>query len=114
MSNSLSVTGKLIVKYDTQQVSDKYRKREFVIETSEEVNGQVYKNFAKFQLAQNRCDILDRFKIDDTLTIHFNLRGNKWEKDGKINYLTNLDAWKLEAATQTTQEHGTPSDEPIF
>ncbi len=36
---SLEVTGKLLVKYDTQQVSEKFKKREFVLELAEEING---------------------------------------------------------------------------
>ena len=33
----------------------------------------------------------------------FNLKGNKWEHDGKINYFTNLDAWKNEKTTTPAQ-----------
>ena len=55
---SLEVTGKLIVKGDKQQVSEKFAKREFVIELAEEINGNMYTNYAKFQLTQNKCEIL--------------------------------------------------------
>ena len=99
---SLEVTGKLAVKYDTQQVKESFRKREFVIELSEEINGNVYTNFAKMQLVQNKCDILDRFNEGDTIKVSFNLKGNKWERDGKVNYITNLDAWRIEAANAGT------------
>lgn len=95
---SLEVTGKLAVKYDTQQVKESFRKREFVIELSEEINGNVYTNFAKMQLVQNKCDILDRFNVGDQIKVSFNLKGNRWEKDGKVNYITNLDAWRIESA----------------
>lgn len=93
---SLEVTGKLAVKYDTQQVKESFRKREFVIELSDEINGNIYTNFAKMQLVQNKCDILDRFNVGDQIKVSFNLKGNKWEKDGKVNYITNLDAWRIE------------------
>jgi hypothetical protein len=95
---SLEVTGKLLVKYDTQQVSDKFKKREFVLELAEEINGNVYTNFAKMQLVQNKCDILDRFNEGDSVRVSFNIKGNRWERDGKVNYITNLDAWRVEAA----------------
>lgn len=95
---SLEVTGKLAVKYDTQQVKENFKKREFVIELSEEINGNVYTNFAKMQLVQNKCDVLDRFNVGDQIKVSFNLKGNRWEKDGKVNYITNLDAWRVEAA----------------
>jgi hypothetical protein len=96
---SLEVTGKLLVKYETQQVSEKFKKREFVIELAEEINGNIYTNFAKMQLVQNKCDIIDRFKEGDTVKVSFNIKGNKWERDGKVNYITNLDAWRVESAT---------------
>ena len=95
---SLEVTGKLLVKYDAQQVNDKFRKREFVLELSEEINGNVYTNFAKMQLVQAKCDILDRFNEGDTVRVNFNIKGNRWEKDGKVNFITNLDAWRIENA----------------
>ena len=41
---SLEVTGKLLVKYDALQVSEKFKKREFVIELAEEINGNIYTN----------------------------------------------------------------------
>lgn len=97
---SLEITGKLLVKQDTQQVSERFKKREFVLELSDEVNGNVYTNFAKMQLVQNKCDILDRFNEGDNVKVSFNIKGNKWERDGKVNYITNLDAWRIEAAGQ--------------
>src|ERR1700760_4579227 len=96
---SLEVTGKLLVKYETQQVSEKFKKREFVIELAEEINGNIYTNFAKMQLVQNKCDIIDRFKEGEMVKVSFNIKGNKWERDGKVNYITNLDAWRMESAT---------------
>lgn len=95
---SLEVTGKLAVKYDTQNVNDRFKKREFVLELSEEINGNVYTNFAKMQLVQNKCDILDRFNEGDAVKVSFNIKGNKWERDGKVSYITNLDAWRIESA----------------
>mgnify|MGYP003327119064 CR=1 FL=1 len=95
---SLEVTGKLIAKYDVQQVSEKFKKREFVIELAEEINGNVYTNFAKMQLVQNKCDIIDRYNEGDQVKVSFNIKGNRWERDGKVNYITNLDAWRVESA----------------
>ena len=95
---SLEVTGRLAVKYDTQQVKESFKKREFVVELSEEINGNVYTNYAKMQLVQTKCEILDRFNEGDLIKVSFNLKGNKWERDGKVSYITNLDAWRVENA----------------
>lgn len=97
---ALEVTGRLIEKYPTQQVSERFKKREFVLDITEEVNGNSYPNFAKMQAVQNRCEILDSFNVGDMLKVSFNIRGNKWEKDGRVNYITSLDAWRIEKAGQ--------------
>ena len=106
---SLEVTGKLLVKYETQQVSDKFKKREFVIELAEEINGNIYTNFAKMQLVQNKCDIIDRFKEGELVKVSFNIKGNRWERDGKVNYITNLDAWRVESATAGATNNAAPA-----
>lgn len=97
---SLEVKGKLIEKYDTQQVSDKFKKREFVLELEEMIGGNLYTNYAKFQLVQNKCDILNPFNIGQLVKVHFNIKGNRWTKDNKTSYVTNLDVWKVEADGQ--------------
>ncbi len=96
---NLEVTGKLIAKYETQQVSEKFKKREFVLELADDINGNTYTNFAKMQLVQAKCDIIDRFNEGDQVKVSFNIKGNRWERDGKVNYITNLDAWRIEAAS---------------
>ena len=101
---SFEITGKLISISDTQQVSERFKKREFVLELNEEINGNVYTNFAKMQLVQNKCDIMDNYNEGDTIKVNFNIKGNKWERDGKVNYITNLDAWRIEHAQQAPQE----------
>ncbi len=96
---SLEVTGKLLLKYDTQQVTEKFKKREFILELAEEINGNIYTNYAKMQLVQTKCDIIDRYNVGDNVKVSFNIKGTKYEKDGKVNYFSNLDAWRVEAAS---------------
>ncbi|MDI3520895.1 MAG: hypothetical protein PWQ17_2305 [Anaerophaga sp.] len=92
---SFELTGKLIVKEDTVKISDKFQKREFVIEVPNEKNPE-WNDFVKFQSVQDRVDLIEPFNIGDELKVSFNIKGNKWERDGKVNYFTNLDAWRVE------------------
>lgn len=101
------VTGRLIQKGDVQQVKDTFRKREFVLDITEE--GSMYQNYAKLQLTQGKCDLLEPFNEGDSLKVSFNIRGNKWEKDGKVNYITSLDAWKIEPAGAPSRPSAAPS-----
>ena len=109
---TLEITGTLIVKGDTQQVSEKFKKREFVLELVEVINGNPYVNYSKMQLVQGKCDILDRHHLGDEVTVSFNIKGNRWERDGKTNYMTNLDAWRIEGAKQSYQQHQPTENKP--
>ena len=93
---NFEITGTLIEKYDVSEISSKFKKREFVIEKNENSNGFEFTDYIKFQLTQDKCALLDSFKTGEELKVSFNLRGRKWEKDGKVSYFTNLEAWKIE------------------
>lgn len=93
---SFEINGRLYEKNDTVPVTDKFRKREFVIEKTESSNSGEFTELIKFQLTQDRCDILDRYNVNDEIKISFNIKGRKWEKDGKVSYFTNLEAWRIE------------------
>ena len=93
---SLEITGKLLEKYDTQVVSDRFKKREFVLELVDETPNGNFTNYAKMQLVQNKTDLLDQFKVGDTIKATFNIKGNRYDKNGTTSYFTNLDVWRLE------------------
>lgn len=46
----------------------------------------------------------DRFNIGDDVRVQFNIKGTKWVKDGRENYITNLDAWRMEAVKLGQQD----------
>ena len=93
---SYELTGKLIAKYDTLQRTETFKVREFAVEKSEDINGRTIVNYVKFQCVQDKTTIVDRVNIGDNIKVYFNIKGTKWEKDGKTSYFTNLDAWRLE------------------
>lgn len=113
---SYELTGKLVAKYDTVQRTETFKTREFVIEKSEDINGRTITNFAKFQSVQDKTTIIDRVNVGEQVKVYFNIKGSKWEKDGKTNYITNLDAWRIEqilqpgAAGKTDNEYLEPLD----
>jgi hypothetical protein len=105
---SFEVTGKLVAKYDPVQRTETFRTREFVIEKNEEFNGRVISNYIKFQCVQERTTMPDRFNLGDEVKVSFNIKGTKWTKDGRENYITNLDAWRMEHI-KLVQEISQPS-----
>ncbi len=100
---SYELTGKLIAKYDTVQRTESFKTREFAIEKTDDIGGRTIVNYAKFQAVQDKTEIIDKVNIGDTVKVYFNIKGSKWEKDGKTNYITNLDAWRIEQILSTNQ-----------
>ncbi|MBN2165828.1 MAG: DUF3127 domain-containing protein [Marinilabiliaceae bacterium] len=92
---NFEITGKLILKESTQDISASFKKREFVIEVENERNSE-WNDFIKFQLTQDRCSAVDSVNEGQLIKVSFNIRGRKWEKDGKVNYFSNLEAWRIE------------------
>jgi len=114
---SFEVTGKLVAKYDTVQRTETFRTREFVIEKNEEFNGRIISNYIKFQCVQERTTMPDRFNLGDEVKVSFNIKGTKWMKDGRENYITNLDAWRVEhikLAQEVSQPPSASSESPTY
>lgn len=112
---SYELTGKLIAKYDVMQRTESFKTREFVVEKTEELSGRTLTNYVKFQSVQDRTTIIDRVNIGDEIKVYFNIKGSKWEKDGKTNYITNLDAWRIEQILQAGKDAASDDDhlEPL-
>lgn len=93
----------------TQQVSEKFAKREFVIKTDDQ-----YPQDILFQVTQDKCAILDNFKIGQSVNVHFNLRGREWtDPQGLVKYFNTLEAWRIEAlGEQAPQVEEEPNDLP--
>ncbi|MHC1732323.1 MAG: DUF3127 domain-containing protein [Bacteroidales bacterium] len=89
------ITGKVAEVYPVNRVNERFRKREFVIEHKESGSGQAYVDFIKFQLTQEKCELIDESWLRQDVTVTFNIRGNRWEKNGMANYITNLNALSL-------------------
>lgn len=83
----METTGTLAVKFDSQTVSEKFKKRDFVVEVTE---GN-YTQKILFQLTQSKVDLLDNFEEGQTITVKFNLKGKEY--NGK--YYNTLEAWKI-------------------
>lgn len=101
---AFEITGKVVDVMPVNQVSDKFKKREFVIEKKETGGSAVFIDYIKFQLVQDKCDLINESYINEEVKVSFNIKGNRWEREGKVNYFTNLDAWKVDKATQGGRE----------
>lgn len=106
----MTIDGKLIEKSETQEVTNSFKKREFVVEYAE--NPQ-YPEFLKFELIQTNCQQLDAFNIGDEMTISFNLKGRKWtDRSGEVKYFNSLQAWRLDKKAGNAPAGGSPDMPP--
>ena len=91
MSN-FKLTGTLKVKNAEQQVSEKFRKRDFVITTD-----GPYPQHVTMQLTQDRCSQIDPYNVGDEITVSFDVRGREWTgKEGETRYFNSLEAFRIE------------------
>ena len=101
---SFELSGKLIEKYDVQQITDSFKKREFVVEVFKEISGNTYSDMIKFQITQDRVNIIDQLQVGNDVKVSFNIRGSKYtsKKDGTTGYITNLEAWRVESGAASS------------
>ena len=108
---SYELTGKLVAKFDTVQRTETFKTREFAVEKTDDIGGRTVTNYVKFQSVQDKTAIIDKVNIGDEIKVHFNIKGSKWEKDGKVNYITNLDAWRIEQILQPATDKSATDNE---
>ena len=118
----MEVTGIIKVKYDTNVVSERFKKRDFVLTVEP---GSPYPQHVTFQIIQDKVSMLDNFNVGDEVKVQFNLKGREWTSpQGEIKYFNTLDAWRLEkigqgqSQQQQSQQHNSASSEnttpPVF
>ena len=112
-------TGRIHAVFDARQVTERFRKREFVVELSD----ARYPQLVLFQLTGDRCEHLDAFSVGDEVRVEFSLRGREWRSPrGELKYFNSLDVWTVERAGSEaapdeppldTREPPPPSDDEI-
>lgn len=98
---AFELTGQLHLKYETEQVTATFSKREFVVKYAD---NPTYPQFIKFQLVQDKCAELDKHQNGDMVTVSFDLQGREWTdpKTQEKKYFTSLNAWRLQSAGAAT------------
>ncbi|MFM7301450.1 MAG: DUF3127 domain-containing protein, partial [Crocinitomicaceae bacterium] len=90
------IQGTVKVINPTQVISDRFSKREFVIETQDSYPQQVI-----FQTTQDKCSLLDQVQVGEFVDVSFNLRGREWTSpQGEVKYFNTIEAWRIERVGQ--------------
>ncbi|MBW2715624.1 MAG: DUF3127 domain-containing protein [Deltaproteobacteria bacterium] len=108
----MEISGKLHVINEAQQVTERFRKREFVLELSENTR---FPQFVIFQLTGDRCGRIDDFEVGNEVRVEFSLRGREWNSPrGEVKYFNSLDVRNIErtGGAQARDEEPPFSQEP--
>jgi hypothetical protein len=101
---NMEIQGKIHATFDEQQVTARFRKREFVLQLDA---ASRYPQFVMFQLTGDRCGELDGFGAGEDVKVEFSLRGREWTSPkGEVRYFNSLEVWALERLGDS------PSDSP--
>lgn len=102
----MNVSGKLVEIFDTVKIKDTFQKREFVLEYA---TNPKYPELVKFEMVQDKCAVLDGFKVGQEVSVDFDLRGRKWtDKQGAVKYFNTVQAWRLSPA-DASADGGSPA-----
>ena len=86
--------------YDTEHVSEKFMKREFILLEAYPTRFGEVENFVKFQLTQQNVGQADGLRPGDEVVVKFNLDGRMWKKDENSEEVcfVNLSAYSVALA----------------
>jgi hypothetical protein len=107
----MEVTGK-IKKIDETKTfgTSGFRKRELVITTDEQ-----YPQMLMIEFVQDKCDLLDNFKLGDDIKVSINLRGREWiNPEGEAKYFNSIQGWRIEKAQAGVQGEVPPMSAASF
>ena len=91
---NMQIQGKIHAAFDAAQVTDRFRKREFVLELEA---ASRYPQYVMFQLTGDRCDSLDGFEPGHEVAVEFSLRGREWTSPkGEVRFFNSLEVWSID------------------
>jgi len=105
----IETTGRIHALFDAKQVTERFRKREFVLEL---MDNPRFPQYVLFQLTGDRCEQLDGFEVGNEVRVEFSLRGREWRSPkGEIKYFNSLDVWTLQRLSGDADAK--PPDDPF-
>jgi len=107
---NMQVQGRIHAAFPAEQVTQRFRKREFVLELEA---ASRYPQLVIFQLTGDRCGALDDFEAGETVTVEFSLRGREWKSPkGDTRYFNSLEVWSIGRPGESGGAGGEGDDPP--
>jgi Domain of unknown function (DUF3127) len=109
----MEVVGKIKLVGEAKNVgSGSFLKRDLVVTTDEQ-----YPQHISIDFVQDKCDLLNNYKVGENVKVSINLRGREWaDPQGAIKYFNSVVGWRIErlapdGAGATTQAPPMPAAE---
>ena len=102
----MEVTGKIKMLGDAKNVgSGSFLKRELVVTTEEQ-----YPQHILVEFVQDKCDLLNSFKVGEAVKVSINLRGREWvDPQGVTKYFNAIQGWRVDrVAAEATSAQMAP------
>jgi len=101
----MEVVGKIKLINETATFGTSgFRKRELVVTTDEQ-----YPQMIMIEFVQDKCDILDKYNVDDSVKVSINLRGREWiNPEGVAKYFNSIQGWRIESV----EANESPAEQP--
>ena len=106
----MEIQGKIKLIGETKTFgSNGFRKREVVVTTEEQ-----YPQHILVEFVQDKCDLLNKHNVGETVKISINLRGREWTNpQGEVKYFNSVQGWRIESLQTDQGESGMPPVPPI-
>lgn len=87
----MELEGVIVHIKDTNQITDTFKKREFVVATEGKYSQEIV-----IECVQEQVSLLDTFKVNHKVKVSINLRGSKSTKGAEPRWFNSLQAWRID------------------
>mgnify|MGYP003895963081 CR=1 FL=1 len=93
----MEVIGKVKIIGDVQTFgANGFQKRELVVTTDDQ-----YPQMIMIEFVQDKCDLLNNYKVGQDVKVSINLRGREWiNPQGEAKYFNAIQGWRIENLQQ--------------
>ena len=106
----MEVIGKIKLVSETQAFgANGFQKRELVVTTDDQ-----YPQMIMIEFVQDKCDLLNNYKVGQDVKVSINLRGREWiNPQGEAKYFNSLTGWRIEKLDSNGAIPELPAVQPI-
>lgn len=108
----MELTGKIKLINETKEFgSNGFKKRELVLTTDEQ-----YPQHIIIEFVQDKCGILDKYKVGQDVKVGLNLRGREWTNpQGEVKYFNTIQGWRIDGVNSNEAPPVPPAEsfEPV-